>query len=71
MKYRCIKGFVLDSYDDDGFRVDETFDVEEGTVYEETPENIIGGEVHLENETHWIEITRETLNEYFEEVSDD
>lgn len=70
MKYRCIKGFCIDCCDGDGFRVDETFDVEEGTVYEETTENIIGGDVHLETENNWIEISKEHLKEYFEEVSE-
>lgn len=70
MKYRCIKGFLLDVYDGDGFHVDETFDVEEGTVWEETEENLLGSDVHLENETHWIEIAKEHLEEYFAEVEE-
>lgn len=70
MKYKCIKPFVLDTYDGDGFYVDEYMEIKAGEIYEVGNEKIIDGEIHLDgvNVNRWIEILRETLDEYFEEV---
>lgn len=71
-KYRCIETFVVDNYDADGFLIENSAQViEEGEIYtlDETGSTIIGGEVHLDHENgSWLEITSDSLNEYFEEV---
>lgn len=69
-KYRCIEAFVVDNYDADGFLIENSSQViEEGEIYtlDETGSTIIGGEVHLDHENGlWLELTKDTLNEYFE-----
>lgn len=70
MKHKCVKAFTVDAYDDDGFYVDGYIEIEVGEVYEVGNENIIDGEIHLYgvNVNRWIEISKETLNEHFEEA---
>lgn len=70
MKYKCIKPFMLDTYDNDGFYTDGYMEIKTGEVYEVGNEKIIDGEIHLDgvNVNRWIEISKETLDEYFEEV---
>lgn len=76
-KYRCIKQFALDRYDDDGFFVPGApMIVEEGSIFEEWSDNpwdylIVAAPpaVHLENSDGiWIEIHPDTLALHFEEV---
>lgn len=67
-KYKCIKGFILDIYDGDGFTMEEGgFMVEEGSMWEVNEEaiNVLGTDVHIENEKGWIEITNEMLENHF------
>ncbi|MBS4981937.1 MAG: hypothetical protein KHZ72_11455 [Lachnospiraceae bacterium] len=73
MKYKCKKSFCVDTYDDDGFLVEnETVVVEEGKIYEpdESGYMLIGGKdhVHLDSvdDGSWLEITKGTLEECFE-----
>ncbi|MFR2774798.1 MAG: hypothetical protein ACLTBR_03090 [Anaerostipes sp.] len=72
MKYRSKKSFVVDSYDGDGFLLEECGKVvEEGDVYEldTSGSTIIGGELHLDaKDGSWLEIDRKTLEECFEEI---
>lgn len=70
MKYKCINPFMLDTYDNDGFYVGEHMEIKAGEIYEVGNEKIIDGEIHLDgvNVNRWIEISKETLDEYFEEV---
>ncbi len=70
MKYKCIKPFMLDAYDGDGFYVGGYMEIKAGEVYEVGNEKIIDGEIHLDgaNVNRWIEISKETLDEYFTEV---
>lgn len=72
MKYKCTKSLMLDSYDDDGFCVDGYMEIKAGEIYEVGNEKIIDGEIHLDgiNVKRWIEISKETLDEYFEEVGE-
>lgn len=72
-RYKCIKSFCVDRYDDDGFLIEnDTVVIEEGKVYElnESGYMTIGGKdhVHLDNvdDGSWLEITKERLEEYFE-----
>jgi len=68
--YRCTKGFLIEKTDDNGFMSDEYMTIPEGSTWdvpEEEDYRFVGGEVRLEtDEGEWIEISLETLNEYFE-----
>lgn len=72
MRYKCIKDFSVDSYDADGFLIENNpCVINKGEIYtlDETGYTIIGGEVHLDHENgSWLEITKDSLNEYFKEV---
>ena len=74
-KYKCKKSFCVDKYDGDGFLIENSsILIEEGTIYEldESGHMVIGRKdhVHLDSVDNgsWLEITKEHLNEYFEEV---
>ena len=75
--YICKETFQLDRYDEDGFYTEEVMRIEQGAMFQRTADDfrIIGGEVHLDgitaDEGTWLEISEETLAEYFEEVADD
>jgi len=69
--YKCIKGFSLPVYDENESQTDEWSEVSMNTTWR-TPEDdeyrAIGGEVRLESDDlGWIEISEQTLKEYFEE----
>jgi hypothetical protein len=74
--YRCIKKFSLEKCDENGIILGGEFIViKEGSVWylpEEIDHRTIGSEVRLEcdelDEVGWIEIRKETLEEYFEVV---
>lgn len=83
MKYRCIKEFSVDKYDEDGFLIEGKYlTVPVGSVWQrqesELIYNIIGDKdcVHLERiwksqkaKSHpWIEITKEHLAVHFEPI---
>lgn len=77
--YRCKKQFMLYKYDDDGFSIEnEVCFVDVGDIYETCEDyglNISNEPaIHLEkmdrNIRHWIEIYPDTLEEYFEEITD-
>lgn len=72
MKYKCVKAFTLDTYDDDGFYVDGYMEIEVGEVYEVENVKIIDGDIHLDgvNVNRWIEISKEMLEKHFEEVEE-
>lgn len=73
-RYKCIKSFCVDNYDADGFLIENSSTViEEGKIYEldESGYMMIGGSdhVHLDSvDGSWLEITKEHLKEYFDEV---
>lgn len=74
-RYKCIKSFCVDNYDADGFLIENSSTViEEGKIYEldESGYMMIGGSdhVHLDavDDGSWLEITKEHLKEYFDEV---
>lgn len=71
-RYKCIKSFCVDNYDEDGFIIENSSTViEEGKVYEldESGYMMIGGEdhVHLDavDDGSWLEITKEDFEELF------
>lgn len=75
-QYKCKKSFCVDKYDDDGFLIENSSVViDKGKIYELDDGNhiIIGGEIHLDSvedeDGSWLEITKEHLKEYFEEVN--
>ena len=71
--YKCIKGFLIEKYDDNGFTLEGEYCViKEGTIWH-IPEDInyrfIGGEVRLESdEFGWLEVTNNSLKEHFKEL---
>lgn len=74
-KFRCVKTFSVDKYDDDGFRTEKLMRVRNGSVWEkdEEPYRFVGDDdtIRLENEKYgWLEITEETFNEHFCKVRD-
>ena len=73
-RYKCKKPFCVEKYDDDGFLIENSgVVIDEGKIYEleESGYTIIGGEVHLDSvdDGSWLEITKERLEEYFEELN--
>ncbi|MCI8409963.1 MAG: hypothetical protein HFJ09_11960 [Lachnospiraceae bacterium] len=71
-RYRCKKSFVVDERDADGFLIENRqMIIEKGSIYElDENSSILGLEVHLDSieNNSWLEITKEALEEYFEEV---
>lgn len=72
-RYKCKKSFCVDNYDADGFLIENSsIVIEIGKVYEldESGSTIIGGEVHLDSidNNSWLEVSKEHLEEFFEEV---
>lgn len=72
-RFKCKKSFCVDKYDDDGFLIEnESAVIEEGKIYEldASGHMMIGGKdlVHLDavDDGSWLEITKGTLEEYFE-----
>lgn len=67
MRYKCIKGLILERYDDNGFAAEGICEIEVGSIWEMKHHNIIGGEVHLDSceDDRWIEVSKETFSECF------
>lgn len=59
--------------DDDGFTIENRHSiVETGTVWEIANNDMIGGEIHLEEigcPWHWLEISKEHFEMYFREAT--
>lgn len=71
--YICKKELMLETFDDNGFDTGEYLAIEVGEIYQRTDEEyrLIGGEVRLDNKRRWVEISEETLAEFFEELAED
>lgn len=71
-KYRCKEPLVVDSYDEDGYRLyGQYITVPAGTVMKVSKELRLGAppSVHLESKNGlWVEVSPETLKQHFEEV---
>lgn len=71
-KYRCKKGFNVDSYTEDDFELEnEYFEVECNSIWELYPDDfrVTDGEIRLINDNcEWLEISRKQLKEWFEEI---
>lgn len=73
MKYRCVKQIVLPKVDKDGFSIEnESYTTEIGSIWYDNEEDyrLVGGEVRLELQgaLEWIEITKDDLEECFEQI---
>lgn len=71
---RCIKEFVVEVCDGNGFPVDgEYTDIPKDSLWcypEDKDYRITGGEIRLEHEQYgWIEISKEYFNEHFEIIA--
>lgn len=69
--HECIREFVVEKYDDNGFPTGKDMIVKEGSKWEVNKKsNITGGEIHLDNVegTEWVEISEEILNDHFKET---
>lgn len=71
--YKCIEGFFVDNYDGDGFFLDTVSWIEEGTIFEYDTKDrsrVVGADdiIRLVNDTKWLELTKDTVKKYFEEV---
>lgn len=76
-KYKCKKNFCIETCDDDGFSTGEYDTVQKDTIWQEDPNDmyrICGGPETARLESidpqnlDWLEITKEHLKNYFEEV---
>ena len=69
--YKCIKSFIVDICDGDGFITEHSgFMVDEGTYWNVNEEaiNILGADIHLENDNNWIEVSKDVFNKCFIKV---
>ena len=69
--YKCIKGFLIELCDDNGFIIEnEYMNINKDTIWyisKDEDYRLIDGEVRLENEEmDWIEVTKETFKNNFE-----
>lgn len=71
-KYIVTKDFRIPKYDEDGCITDDFIIVEKGKSFERSEEegNIIGGEVRLDSDNTWLEITEYRFKKYFGEVTE-
>ena len=79
-EYKCKENLCIEIYDDDGFPTDKYDTVQKDTIWKEDPHDmyrICGGPetVRLESvdpqNFYWLEITKETLECYFEEIENE
>ena len=73
-QYKCKKPFVVDKYDIDGFLIENSgVVIEKGKIYEldDSGHTMIGGEIHLDSvdDGSWLEITKDHLDEFFEQLN--
>ena len=74
-KYKCIKAFSVDKYDEDGFYMEgKSYYIRKGSIWEMPSEedryNILDGEIELQKASgngDYIVITKKDLEQYFEE----
>lgn len=71
-KFRCKKSFSLPAYDENCEEVwGKEVKIELGQIYtlDESGSTFISAEIHLDGEKDWIEISKQTLEEYFEQIN--
>lgn len=77
-KHECIKELQVDCYDDNGHYEEKENVIEVGSIWiiedEEDTFRMIGGDIRLIkegiNEYSWLEISKDTLEEYFKLVNE-
>ncbi|MEG2786427.1 MAG: hypothetical protein RR942_01310 [Romboutsia sp.] len=75
-KYECIKELQVDCYNDNGHYEEKENVIHRGSIWiiedEEDKSRMIDGEIRLikqgNNEYSWLEISNDTLEEYFKEI---
>lgn len=70
MKAKCIKTFLVEKCDDDGFLIEnsDAF-IEKDSIWDIEDSNfrVIGADIRLtSNQFGWLEISKEMFEEYFE-----
>lgn len=72
MKYKCIKTFDVEKYDEDGFSLNKPFIVKQGTIWEvdESGFRLVGDKesIRLESDYGWLEIDKDILDTYFSKI---
>lgn len=75
MRYKCIKAFSVDKYDDNGFPIENEYEnIEIGSVWEtgDAANMMTGGLEHIRLESivdgSWLEIPKEQMDEYFKQI---
>ncbi len=73
MKCVCKEPFSIDVYDDNGFWTEKTTTVQKGEEYEVTESDfrLIGGDVRLDNDGSWLELSKERFERHFEIVEEE
>lgn len=73
MKYKCIKDCAVEMYNENGFGTGEYMNIDIGSIWEQSDDNYLGAEIHLDNPDglQWIELDNETFEECFEVVEDE
>ena len=71
--YICKKALSIEMFDGNGFSVEEILDIQKGEKFQSSDDRFrcVGGPdtVRLDSDDGtWVEISRETLNEHFEET---
>lgn len=71
--FKCIKSFFVEDYDGDGFCMNTASCIKKDDIFEcdtEDKSRIVGADdtIRLVNDKRWLELTEDTVNEYFEEV---
>lgn len=67
--YRCVKAFSIPKYDEDESVIENEFiKVPLNSTWEWEEESYSTSDLRLENGLNWLDISRETLASYFEEV---
>lgn len=73
-KYKCVKDYFVNIYDENGFLTEVSMKIEIGTVWEDRTKDMpfSNFRYYLERKTkdklQWLGITKETLKEFFVEV---
>ena len=72
MKYKCIKTFDVEKYDEDVFSLNKPFIVKQVTICEvdESGFRLVGDKesIRLESDYGWLEIDKDILDTYFSKI---
>lgn len=72
-KYRCTEKFYVDSYDGNGFILNEDgVSVDKGSIWIDREEDyrFVGGQVRLDRANgEWLELSKETVDKNFKEIA--